>query len=211
MTRSGAPLALPRRRFLGRILAAFAGVALLARGRRAEAAPQSIEPYLGEIMLFAGNFPPRGWAFCNGQLLPINQNQALFSLLGTNYGGNGQTNFALPDLRDRVPIHHGQGPGLSSRVLGERAGEAAHTLLLTELPAHSHVARVSSAVGGAVDPGGMFPARNAAQIPQYGGNADTPMAAAAVSNVGGNQPHDNTQPVLALRFVIALQGVFPSP
>jgi microcystin-dependent protein len=200
-----------RRRFLGRMAAFLAGTALLGRPKRAQAASQSLDPYLGEIALFAGNFAPRGWAFCNGQLLPINQNQALFAILGTTYGGNGQTTFALPDLRNRVPIHQGQGPGLTNRVLGEVVGAASHTLLITELPAHSHVLRGSSAVGTVVGPAGAYAARNAAQIPQYGTVADVAMASTAIGTTGASQPHDNHQPCLAVNFIIALQGVFPSP
>lgn len=166
-------------------------------------------PYIGDILLISFNFAPKNWALCNGQLLPINQNQALFSILGTNYGGNGQTNFALPDLRDRVAIHMGQGTGLSNYIIGQRAGEQAHTLTLTELPAHTHVARGSSAIGGSASPAGMVPARNAAQIPQYGATADAIMAPGAISSAGGSQAHLNMQPYLGLNFVIALVGAFP--
>jgi len=200
--------ALPRRDFLGRIAVFLAGAVLFGRARRAEADTQ---PYLGEIMLFGGNFAPRGYALCNGQLLPINQNQALFSLLGTQYGGNGQTTFALPDFRGRVPIHFGQGPGLSTHTIGQTAGTEGHFLLLTEMPAHAHVARGSSAVGVTANPSGMYPARCAAQIPQWAATANTTLAASAIASTGGSQPHPNVQPVLALNFVIALQGVFPSP
>jgi len=169
------------------------------------------QPYLGEIKLISWNFPPKGWAFCNGQLLPINQNQALFSLLGTTYGGNGVTTFALPDLRGRVPMHSGQGPGLTARALGEHAGETAHTLAMTELSMHSHGVQASSAVGSAVVPTGMYPARNAASIPQYTlASADQLMHASAMGFAGGGQPHENQQPYLTLNFVIALVGQYPS-
>jgi microcystin-dependent protein len=200
---------LPRRHFLGRALALLAGAALPWSVRRSEADVQSISPYIGDIMLIAFNFPPKNWALCNGQFLSIAQNQALFSILGTTYGGNGQTTFALPDLRDRVAIHMGQGPGLSNYAIGERSGEQAHTLSLAELPAHTHVARGSSAAGTSVSPAGMFAARNAAQIPQYGVNVDAIMGAGAISTVGGSQPHSNMQPYLGLNFVIALVGYFP--
>lgn len=202
---------LPRRRFLGRMLALLAGAALPWHPRRAEAEGQGLNQYLAEIKLFACNFAPRGWALCQGQLLPINQNQALFSILGTQYGGNGQTTFALPDLRSRVAIHQGQGPGLSPYLVGQQSGEETHTLTLAELPAHTHVARASSAVGGSVGPSGQVPARNAAQVPQYGASANTIMAPGAISSVGESQPHGNMQPYLALNYCIALQGVFPVP
>lgn len=202
---------LDRRTFIRRLAAFLAGTALLGRPRRVEAETQSIEPYLGEIMLFAGSFAPRGWAMCNGQLLPIVQNQALFAILGTTYGGNGQTTFALPDLRDRVPIHFGQGPGLSPRTLGERSGASFHTLAIGELPAHSHALQASTTFGTSVNPSGMYPARNPGIIPQYASAADAAMAPTAISNVGGGQAHDNMQPILALNYVIALQGVFPQP
>jgi microcystin-dependent protein len=203
---------LPRRRFLLRLLAAAAGAAWPWRREVALADTRSIEPYLGEIMLLSFNYAPSGWALCNGQLLPINQNQVLFSLLGTTYGGNGQTNFALPDLRGRVAIHKGQGPGLSPRQLGEIGGEQAHTLTLAELCAHTHVARAHSASGAAAAPAAdVVPARNPAQIPAWSPTADTLMGSGAVANAGGSQAHLNMQPFLALNYVIALQGVFPAP
>lgn len=210
MTHAPGIVPLGRRSFLKRAAASLAGLFTFGIARRSDAATTGIEPYLGQIMLVSWNYPPRGWAFCNGQLLPINQNQALFSILGTTYGGNGQTNFALPDLRNRVPIHTGTGPGLTARVLGERSGEENHTLTLTELPAHTHVARGSSAIAGVVDPAGMYPARNAANIPQYATGGDTTLSNVAVGSTGGNQAHANTQPSLALNFVIALQGIYPS-
>ena len=160
-------------------------------------------------MLWAGNFAPKGWALCNGQLLPIAQNQALFSLLGTMYGGNGQTTFALPDMRGRTPMHFGQGPGLSARALGERPGEEAHTLVLAEMASHTHTARGTTAFGTSASPAGMVPARSAAQIPQFGATADTLMAP-VIALAGGGQPHENRQPYTALNYVIALQGVYPS-
>jgi microcystin-dependent protein len=201
---------LGRRRFIQGAAASIAGLFAFGVAKRAQGATTGIEPYLGQIMLISWNFAPKGWAFCNGQLLPINQNQALFALLGTTYGGNGQTTFALPDFRDRLPNHWGQGPGLANRALGERAGESAHTLLLTELPAHTHVARGASALANVVDPAGMYPARNPANIPQYATVADSQMSDVAISAVGGNQPHLNAQPSLTLNYVIALQGIFPT-
>ena len=162
------------------------------------------EPFLSEIRIMSFDFPPKGWAFCNGQLLPINQNQALFSLLGTTYGGNGQTNFALPDLRDRVPMHTGGG-----HTLGERGGETAHTVSTAEMPLHTHPLRGSNQEGDAPIPGGNLLAANASAL--YGPPQDlTPLEATSITNVGGSQAHLNMQPFLALSFCIALQGVFPS-
>jgi microcystin-dependent protein len=150
-------------------------------------------------------FPPRGWALCNGQLLPINQNQALFSLLGTTFGGNGQTNFALPNLQGRTPIHGGSG-----HTLGERGGEQAHTLSIAELPAHTHVAQSSSNVNGdAVSPGGGVLAQRPTQA-YHGATNLVAMNPASLENVGGSQAHLNMQPFLTLTFCIALQGIFPS-
>jgi microcystin-dependent protein len=202
-----------RRFFLTRAFTALAGGALLGRARRVEAAPQGAFPdnYLGEIKLWSGTFAPRFWAFCNGQLLPIAQNQALFALLGTTYGGNGQTTFALPNLQGRVPIGAGQGNGLTIRALGEVGGVASHTLLLTELPSHTHVARASSSVGTFDSPPGHVLARNAAQIPQYGSTDDTNLSAGALLATGGGQAHENRQPYLALNYIIALTGIWPGP
>ena len=202
---------LERRNFLKRILAVAAGgITFASFGRKAEAGTAGIEPFLGEIMMFAGNFAPRGWALCNGQLLPIAQNTALFSLLGTTYGGNGQTTFALPDLRGRAPIHVGQGPGLSDRVLGQYGGEETHTLTWNEMPNHSHPAYAHAENGTSDTPTGLLPARNPAGVPQYAAGADVTMSPEAIGNAGGGQPHDNMQPYLVINFCIALQGVFPS-
>jgi microcystin-dependent protein len=203
--------ALDRRTFLGRMAAFVAATAWFGRAPDAHAATQGTEPFVGEIMLVSWNYPPKGWAFCNGQLLSISQNQALFSLLGTTYGGNGVTTFALPDLRGRVPVHFGQGPGLSSRSLGERAGETAHTLTPQEVPIHGHGIQASSGIATSVLPAGMFPARNAASLPQYAlASGDVAMAAGMVGTTGGGQPHENAQPFLVINFAIALVGVFPS-
>jgi microcystin-dependent protein len=164
------------------------------------------EPFLGEIRLMSFQFPPKGWALCNGQLLPINQNQALFSLLGTTYGGNGQTTFALPDLRDRVPVHTGAGISL-----GQRGGEATHTVSLAELPAHLHPMSGSSsaATTGLAGPSAIPATSQGAAA--YGAPADlVAFAGNAVAGVGGSQPHENRQPFLVMSFCIALQGIFPS-
>lgn len=163
----------------------------------------STEPYVGEIMLVSFNYPPRGWAFCNGQLLPIQQNQLLFAYLGTMYGGNGQTNFALPDLRERVPMHAGQG-----HTQGERAGLATHTLTAAEMPAHTHAAQASGSNAGSSAPAGNVLAATAGLYGAPG--AATALDSSSVTFVGGSQPHSNEQPFLTLNFVIALQGVAPA-
>ncbi len=167
-------------------------------------------PFVGEIRIFAGNFPPTGWAFCNGQLLPISQNTALFAILGTAYGGNGVSTFALPDLRGRVPMQPGQGPGLSPRARGDAPGTEAHALILPELPGHTHPVAANSGNGNDDAPFGRVMARSAAGIPQFAVTADTAMAVDAVSVSGEGQPHNNMQPYLALNFIIALQGIYPS-
>lgn len=161
------------------------------------------EQYIAEIRMVSFNFAPKGWALCDGQLLPINQNQALFALLGTTYGGNGQTTFALPDLRGRIPVHAGNGI-----VLGERSGEEAHTLVSAELPAHSHAASASSTGADLTNPTGNTWAVSGA-FTAFGPAPDETMAAQLVSTVGGSQPHTNLSPYLTLNFVIALQGIFP--
>ncbi len=161
------------------------------------------EPFLAEIRLMSFNFPPKGWAFCNGQLLPINQNQALFSLLGTTYGGDGRTTFALPNLQGRVPIHFGNG-----FTLGQQGGEQAHTLSIGELPTHVHTANATTANGAVAVPGGaVLGAFNNAYGPPTGLTSLDP---GTIVNSGGSQPHQNMQPYLTLNFCIALQGIFPS-
>lgn len=162
------------------------------------------EPFLSEIRIFSFDFPPKGWAFCNGQLLPINQNQALFALLGTTYGGDGQTTFALPDLRSRAPIHQG-----ASFNLGQRGGEEAHTLTISEMPEHTHQMRASADSPTVAPPTNNFFSSNTGFTP-YGSTADVTMSPTCISNVGGSQAHENRSPFLILNFCIALQGVFPS-
>jgi microcystin-dependent protein len=162
------------------------------------------DPYIGEIKVISFNFPPKGWAFCNGQLLPINQNQALFSILGTMYGGDGRVNFGLPNLQGRIPLH--QGPGYN---VGQAAGEAAHTLITTEMPAHLHPAVAQSAASNpGVSPAGAIWAQapNLAFAPA----PNIQMNPAAVQNSGGSQPHENQAPYLVLNFIVALVGIFPS-
>ena len=162
------------------------------------------EPFLSEIRLFSFNFPPKGWAFCNGQLLPINQNQALFSLLGTTYGGNGQTNFALPNLQGKLPLHEGNG-----HSLGETAGSSSVTVSLQQLPAHQHLMMASST--NADQPTGLNNYFGAALNAYAPPNNLTTLDPRTVTSVGGSQPHNNMMPYLVLNFCIALQGIFPSP
>ena len=187
-----------------------------------------MEPFLGMIALFGFNFPPRGWALCQGQMLPISTNAALFSLLGTTYGGNGQNTFQLPDLRGRVPIGYGQGNGLPDYNIGQTGGEAAVTLVVPQMPQHSHVAVATSTstLNGENTPGtGALPqnhflAGSGAAAKIYAPAAGTPAAMATgsvttattvtVSPMGGSLPHDNMQPYVAMNYCIALQGVFPS-
>src|SRR6476660_9348538 len=161
------------------------------------------EPYLGEVKIISWNFPPKGWTFCNGQLLPINQNQALFSILGTTYGGDGRTTFALPNLQGRMPVHVGNGI-----ILGEQGGETAHTLNISELPAHNHVPVGNPTAPTQPGPGGNLWASNPNNL--YINTAGSSMSPACILPTGGNQPHENMSPYLVLNFIIALQGIFPS-
>ena len=166
------------------------------------------EPFLSEIRIFSFGFAPQGWAQCNGQFLPINQNQALFSLLGTTYGGDGRTTFGLPNLQGRIPIHEGNG-----HTLGERGGEQAHTLTVNELPQHNHPV---NAFAGAVDSnatsgaGGFWGKTADASTLYFSGDANAAMNSATITNTGGSQSHNNMQPFLTLNICIALQGIFPS-
>ena len=164
------------------------------------------EPFLGEIKIISWNYPPRGWAFCNGQFLPINQNQALFALFGTMYGGNGQTTFALPNLRGRVPIHFG-----AAHNLGEAAGSTSVTVNIQQMPTHIHPLSATTVAATTNNPTSslMFAQSTASQL--YGpASGLTAMSPEVVSNVGGSQPHNNMMPYLVLNFIIALQGIFPS-
>ncbi|TVT78703.1 MAG: phage tail protein [Denitromonas halophila] len=170
------------------------------------------DPFIAEITMFGGNFAPRGWAFCDGQLLPIAQNTALFSILGTTYGGDGRTTFGLPDLRGRLPMHPGNGPGLSSRRLGEKGGVENVTLNANQIPAHNHAANAVAPAGNSNDAAGNFWADDAgaASATYSSGPATTTMNAGAIGNAGGGQSHTNVQPFVCVSFIIALQGVFPS-
>jgi microcystin-dependent protein len=163
------------------------------------------EPFLAEIRIMSFGFPPKGWALCDGQLLPINQNQALFSLLGTTYGGDGRVNFALPDLRARTPIHVGGG-----HTLGERGGEQAHTLSAGEIPGHTHAVNASASQGNAVAPGGAVLASPLNQSYRLPSQAQTTLIPGTIAGTGGSQAHLNMQPFVTLSFCIALQGIFPS-
>jgi microcystin-dependent protein len=174
-----------------------------------------MEAFIGSIILFAGNFAPNGWQLCQGQLLPISQNAALFSLLGTFYGGNGVSTFALPDLRGRVPVGQGQGPGLSSYDIGEVGGVENVTLLSTQMPAHNHLVNASNTAADQGAPGGNFLAEivdavSGAATPIYTATSNAQMNPTAISLAGGNQPHQNLSPFLCLNYIICLNGIYPS-
>jgi microcystin-dependent protein len=183
--------------------------------------------FLGEVKMFAGNFAPRGWAFCEGQILPINQNQALFSLLGTTYGGNGRTTYALPDLRSRVAVGPGRGPGLLDYKLGQKGGIENNTLIVSQLPSHTHLAtgtvtpNASTTKATSDDPTGKYPSAavypidraNSARVLTYGDTTNAQMGSnpvnVTVSNTGGNQPVNNIQPYLSINYIICINGTFP--
>ena len=177
-----------------------------------------MDPFIAEIRMFAGNFAPRGWAFCNGQLMAISQNTALFALLGTTYGGDGKSTFALPNMLDNAPMQPGQGQGLSLRDLGEMSGAESVTLLTSEIPIHTHNVQATTTNGNTDQPAGAALARgnfsfqgNSGAVPMYfNGAPDTNMAFQAISPSGGGLPHNNMQPYLTLNFCIALQGIFPA-
>ncbi len=165
------------------------------------------DPFIGQITMFAGNFAPRQWAFCDGQLLAISQNTALFSILGTTYGGDGRTTFGLPDLRGRVAMHPGNGPGLSSKSLGQTGGSEANTLTVNQLPSHSHPLNAKEEANSD-NPSGGFIAGSGSNT--FGTTSDVPMAGNAVGSAGGNQAVNNMQPFACVNYIICLQGVFPS-
>jgi microcystin-dependent protein len=170
----------------------------------------AMEPFVGEIMIFAGNFAPRGWALCDGQLLAVSQNEALFSLLGTTYGGDGRTTFGLPDLRSRIPMNAGQGPGLTNRPLGQKSGAERVTLTINQLPAHSHALRADEATGKKSSPTGNVLAYDRRDTQYSDQGPDVDMSAAAIQAAGGGQAHDNTPPFLSVNYCIALVGYYPS-
>ncbi len=166
-----------------------------------------MDPFIAEIIMFGGNFAPRGWAFCNGQLLSISQNSALFSILGTTYGGDGRTTFGLPDMRGRVSIHPGTGPGLSQYRLGQKGGSENVTLTVAQMPPHSHIALGSTADGDDTNPTNRYPGASG-DIDLYANSSNANMGATA--NTGGNEAHPNIQPYLCVNYIIALVGLFPS-
>jgi len=169
------------------------------------------DPFIGEIRMFAGNFAPRSWAFCDGQLLAVSQNDALFSLLGTIYGGDGRTTFGLPEMRGRIPIHAGTGPGLNQRRLGAKSGAERVTVTANQLPTHSHAFQATSSSANVNAPAGALLAQTQADI--YLDNLDdgsASLAATSVSSAGGSQPHNNLMPFQCVNFIIALFGTYPS-
>jgi microcystin-dependent protein len=167
------------------------------------------EPFLGEIRVFALNFEPRGWAACDGRLLPISVNTALFSILGTTFGGDGRTTFGLPNLRGRIPLGAGAGPGLTPRNLGESAGTETVTLSLNQLPPHNHAAKCNSGNGNQYGPANHYWAQDAGGAKEYGATGTGKMSAAAIGLAGGSQPHSNLQPYTVVNYCIALTGIFP--
>ena len=164
------------------------------------------QPYVGEIRMFAGNFAPAGWLFCDGQLLPISENETLFNLIGTTYGGDGEETFALPDLRGRVPVHQGNGT-----TLAEAGGTETVTLTVAQSPKHAHTFAVSTNNATTANPSGNVLAQTPSYTPYAAFNPSTPLNAASVTSVGGSQPHDNMQPYLCVDFIISLFGIYPSP
>ncbi len=200
------PAKLPRRHFLTRLLGAITGGAWL--GAQAEEAKAGFgeSPFIGEIRMWAGMYEPYGWRICDGRLLLITEYETLFQLIGTTYGGDGQVTFALPDLRGRAPVHSS-----ATTPLATMAGQETVVLLTSQMPSHSHAWNGMSAPGFSSDPSLRLPAKNAAGSPHYGSNADTTLAAAALTTNGGFQPHENMMPSLCVHFIICVDfGVFPS-
>ena len=168
------------------------------------------EPFVGEIRMFAGNFAPRGWAFCDGQLLAVSQNDALFSLLGTIYGGDGRTTFGLPDMRGRIPIHAGSGPGLSPRRLGAKAGAEKVTLTVNQLPSHTHPVRAVTTTATDNNPQGKLTAESPSISAYAEVDQSANMATGSITSTGGSRSHTNLMPYLCVNFIIALVGIYPS-
>jgi microcystin-dependent protein len=168
------------------------------------------QPYVGEIRIFAGNFAPVGWAFCNGQELAISQNDVLFNLIGTTYGGDGQNTFALPDLQSRVPVHMGQGPGLQNYVIGERGGVESVTLSINQIPIHNHAFLASTGAGGSGTPQDNIIASPPVAKVYRATTPSDPLAANMIQPVGGSQPHDNLMPYVAIHYIISLYGIYPT-
>lgn len=167
------------------------------------------EPFVGEIRMFAGNFAPRGWALCDGQLLPVSQNDALFSLLGTIYGGDGRTTFAVPDMRGRLPVHYGSGPGLTPRPIGQRTGSETVTLTLNQIPSHTHTLQASTTEATAVAPAGQVLGTTTDGFYEAGSNPVN-MSAQSIGSAGGQQDHTNLMASLCVNFIISLFGIYPS-
>jgi microcystin-dependent protein len=201
---------LPRRRFISTLVATLGGAAFLGRARPARAATLASDPFIGELMLFAGNFAPNGWFFCDGSLLPIATYDVLFYVIGTTYGGDGVTTFALPDLRGRIAIHQGTGPGLSPRVVGQVGGTEQVTMLPANLPAHTHAANCMAAAGTSSAPAGLFPARDGAGNLSWGASTPAALAAAHIGSAGSGIAHENRMPYLTLNWCIAWVGVYPA-
>ena len=168
------------------------------------------QPYVGEIRMFGGNFPPVGWMFCDGQLLPISENETLFQLIGTTYGGDGESTFALPNLQSRIPIHMGTGPDGTTYVLAEAAGVESVTLTTQQIPNHTHPLLASADPANTLNPANNVLAGTATATPYFNINPATPLSPQAVTPQGGSQPHENTQPFLCVNFIISLFGIFPS-
>jgi microcystin-dependent protein len=169
------------------------------------------QPYVGEIRMFGGNFPPVGWLFCDGQLLPISENETLFQLIGTTFGGDGQENFGIPNLQSRLPVHMGQGPGLSNRILAETGGTESVTLTTQQIPSHNHAFVASLDGGTAITPKDNVLGAGASASIYRPAPANLPMNAGSIGATGGSQPHDNMHPYLCIDYIISLFGIFPSP